>query len=65
MMVMVMMVMVMMRIRWIFSLKLGYCRVDFIFNILKIKYFINALHRDVVRESSLKCDHPLKIFIAR
>jgi hypothetical protein len=53
MMMRMMMMMMMMMFLSFFPQKLGYCRVDFIFNILKIKCFIIALHRNVVRESSL------------
>jgi hypothetical protein len=64
-MMMMRILMMMMMFLSFFPQKLGYCRVDFIFNLFQIKHFIAALHHNVVRDSSLKCDHPLKIFIAR
>ncbi len=49
----------------IFSRKLGYCRLDFIFNVFKMSRCIIALHLNAVREIlSLRCDHP-PIYIHR
>ena len=49
----------------IFSRKLGYCRLDFIFSLSRVRYVIVALHHSVVRDSlPYRCDHP-PIYIHR